>query len=160
MYNSFILPYLLYCLPAWGGSITSKSDPIIKVQNRIIRVLTCKTHTAEAIEIVRNDVLEIENLYKLEVTKIAYDFFNYNLPEPTNALFKLAGGEINQNSTSGNSRLNLVRQLCKTLRAENRFYNKCTLIWNDVPYPLKLSLNKTKFIEKYTILIKENNCFS
>ena len=24
MYNSFILPYLLYCLPAWGGSISLK----------------------------------------------------------------------------------------------------------------------------------------
>ena len=75
MYNSFILPYLLYCLPAWGGSITSKSDPIIKVQNRIIRVLTFKTRTFEARDIVRSDILDIQNLYKIEVTKIAYDFF-------------------------------------------------------------------------------------
>ena len=162
MYNSFILPYLLYCLPAWGGSITSKSDPIIKVQNRIIRVMTFKSRTLDSREIVRNDILDIHNLYKLELTKIAYDFFNYTLPQPTNDLFIPINNEINPIKTRGSSRLNLVKPLCKTVRDETRFYNKCTLIWNDVPYPLKLSLNKTKFIEKYVTLLKENNfpnCF-
>ena len=155
MYNSFILPYLLYCLPAWGGSITSKSDPIIKMQNRIIRVMTFKSHTIDARDVVKNDILNINNLYKLEVAKVAYNFFNYTLPQPTNDIFKIISNKVNACETRGSSRLNLVRLFCKTTRDETRFYNKCTLIWNDIPYPIKLSLNKTKFIEKYVDFIKD-----
>ena len=157
MYNSFILPYLLYCLPAWGGSITSKSDPIIKVQNRIIRVLTFKTRTFEARDIVRSDILDIQNLYKIEVTKIAYDFFNFKLPTPTNNIFKISSSETNKYNTRSSTRLNLFKPICKTIRDENRFYNKCTIIWNNVPYPLKLSLTKAKFVENFTTVVKENN---
>ena len=96
MYNSFILPYLLYCLPAWGGSITSKSDPSIKIQNRIIRVLTFKSHTVDAREMVKKDILDINNLYKPEVAKVAYNFFNYTLPQPTNDIFKIVSNEVNE----------------------------------------------------------------
>ena len=30
MYKSFIVPYLLYCLPVWGSTISAVNDPIIK----------------------------------------------------------------------------------------------------------------------------------
>ena len=148
---------MLYCLPAWGGSITSKSDPIIKVQNRIIRVLTFKTRTFEARDIVRSDILDIQNLYKIEVTKIAYDFFNFKLPTPTNNIFKISSSETNKYNTRSSTRLNLFKPICETIRDENRFYNKCTIIWNNVPYPLKLSLTKAKFVENFTTVVKENN---
>lgn len=57
-----------------SGSITSNSHPIIQVQNRINRVLTFKTHPSEGKYIVRHDILDIQNLYKIEVTKIAMTF--------------------------------------------------------------------------------------
>ena len=38
MYKTFIVPYLLYCLPVWGGKVGSQNDPIIKSQNKVLRI--------------------------------------------------------------------------------------------------------------------------
>ena len=79
-----------------------------------------------------------------------------SLLQPITSL-KFASSETNEYNTRGSSRLNLLRPLCRNIRDENRFYNKCTLIWNNVPYPLKLSLTKAKFVENFTTVVKENN---
>ena len=74
MYNSFILPYLLYCLPVWGGSLRSLTDPIIKTQNQVLRILTYTRRTTDAWSYVSNTVLPIGALYKLEISKYCHKF--------------------------------------------------------------------------------------
>ena len=72
MYKSFIVPYLLYCLPVWGSTINTESDPIIKTQNKVLRVLTNTRRTEDAWSYVRDTVLPVKYLYKLEIAKFCY----------------------------------------------------------------------------------------
>ena len=81
MYNSFIAPYLLYCIPIWGGSITSKSDDIIKIQNKVIRILFNVSRTEDAWQYVKDSILTVTDLYKVEVAKLCYKHVNNILPK-------------------------------------------------------------------------------
>ena len=80
MYKTFIVPYLLYCLPVWGSSINTENDVIIKTQNKVLRVLTNTRRTEDAWSYVRNTVLPIEELFKLEVAKFCFKHTRKILP--------------------------------------------------------------------------------
>ena len=81
MYNCFVLPYLLYCLPLCGGTIVSKDDLIIKIQNRAMRVICRTKRTEEAWRIVKESVMPITKLYKFEIIKFCYKHSKNMLPE-------------------------------------------------------------------------------
>ena len=80
VHKSFIVPYLLYCLPVWGHTLNSQNDPIVKVQSRVLRVLTSTGRTEDAWSYVRNAVLPIKQLYKLEVAKFCFKHSKGLLP--------------------------------------------------------------------------------
>ena len=81
IYNSFILPYLLYCLPVWGGTIKSKNDIIVKVQNKCLRILLNKKRSDDAWQSVNDKILPVQELYKLEVAKYCYKHSRQLLPK-------------------------------------------------------------------------------
>ena len=40
LYHSFVYPYLIYCLEIWGNAADIHIDPIIKLQKKIVRIIT------------------------------------------------------------------------------------------------------------------------
>ena len=40
LYNSFVLPYLIYEIEVWGNTNAVHLDPIIKIQKKIVRTIT------------------------------------------------------------------------------------------------------------------------
>ena len=40
LYNCFVFPYLTYCVEVWGNMAEKYLDPFIKVQKKIVRVIT------------------------------------------------------------------------------------------------------------------------
>ena len=40
LYNSFVFPYLIYCVEVWGNASNFILDPIYKIQKRVIRTIT------------------------------------------------------------------------------------------------------------------------
>ena len=141
MYNSFIAPYLLYCIPIWGGSITSKSDDIIKIQNKVIRILFNVSRTEDAWQYVKDSILTVTDLYKVEVAKFCYKHVNYNiLPKsfidnvmPTFA--KDAHNIVTRHSDSLNYQV--IDNNMKPLSYKS-FTSQCVRIWNSLPYLMKV----------------------
>ena len=39
-YYAFIFPYLIYCVEVWGNALSTHSQPLIKLQYKIIRIIT------------------------------------------------------------------------------------------------------------------------
>ena len=64
MHNCFVLPYLLYCLPLWGGSINAKDDIIVKIQNKVLRVLFKTKRSEKAWKISDETIVPIKELGK------------------------------------------------------------------------------------------------
>ena len=45
LYNTFVLPYLIYCVEIWGNACDTHLDPLIKLQKKIIRFISFSTYT-------------------------------------------------------------------------------------------------------------------
>ena len=140
MYKTFIVPYLMYCLPVWGGTVSSQHDPIIKSQNKVLRILTTTKRTEDAWSHVRNTVLPIKELYKLEVAKFCYKHSRKLLPTIfSNTVMPTFAFRVHNISTRHSIYHNYQFQSHQlSTKAYNSFTTNCVRIWNSVPNLLKL----------------------
>ena len=44
LYNAFIFPYLIYCVEVWGNALSIHLTPLLKLQNKILRIITFTYH--------------------------------------------------------------------------------------------------------------------
>ena len=121
-YNSFVLPYLLYCLPVWGHTVQSKKDPIVKIQNRAMRVIANVSRTVDAIKILRQEILSVKQLHKLELCKLVYDYRKANLPTPVMQIFTDPIDNERKTRTTISHKLRLLN--VKTTNEKVRLYNQ------------------------------------
>ena len=47
LYNEFVFPYLIYCVEVWGNALSTHIQPLIKLQNKIVRIITSSSHTTD-----------------------------------------------------------------------------------------------------------------
>ena len=47
LYNAFVFPYLIYCVEVWGKALGTHKQPLIKLQNKIVRITTSSSYTTE-----------------------------------------------------------------------------------------------------------------
>ena len=40
LYHAFIFPYLIYCVEVWGNALSKHVQPLIKLQNKILKIIT------------------------------------------------------------------------------------------------------------------------
>ena len=149
MYNCFVLPYLLYCLPVWGGSV-NKDDIIVKIQNRVLRVI-CKTKRSEEAWKLSNDsVLPINILYSLEIAKFCYKHSENILPTTFSDI-------IMPDFISDTHNINTKQSKCRNYHLKTSdflplipksFHVNCIKLWNKIPLALKQQRNIYKFIDE------------
>ena len=140
MYKTFIVPYLMYCLPVWGGTVSSQHDPIVNSQNKVLRILTTTKRTEDAWSYVRNTVLPIRELYKLEVAKFCYKHSRKLLPTIfSDTVMPTFAFRVHNISTRHSIYHNYQFQSHQlSTKAYNSFTTNCVRIWNSLPNLLKL----------------------
>ena len=52
MYYAFIFPYLIYCVEVWGNALSTHTQPLIKLQNKIFMIITNSYFLASSEKIV------------------------------------------------------------------------------------------------------------
>ena len=138
MYNCFVLPYFLYCLPLWGGSVNN-NDIIAKVQNRVLRII-CKTKRSEdAWKLVNDIVLPIRSLYKYEIAKYCYKHSENTLPKAfSDVIMPTFISDIHSISTKQSEYRNYHISTSDFLPLTAKsFHVDCIKIWNSIPPLLK-----------------------
>ena len=143
MYNCFVLPYLLYCLPLWGGSVQAENDVVIKIQNKVIRILFNTKRSDDGWREVINKLLPIKELYKVEIAKFCFKHVNNTLPEhfSHNVMPKFATS-VHNVPTRHSYHLNyLLEAGLYTPLASKSFTTQCTKVWNSIPNLLKTHSN-------------------
>ena len=148
LYHSFVEPYIIYCLPIWGGSINidSKSNPITKVINRFKRIITFskRTHTAND----RISLPDLNQYYTLEVAKTVYT----HITDPDNSPLiyhktMTRVTETHNQATRMASHMNLSLPKFRNNYKKNSFQYKAAVTWNALPYPVKLKNNKQQLTD-------------
>ena len=158
LYKSFVVPYFLYCLPVWGGSLNSKSDVITKVQNKVLRVLTHTKRTDDAWCHVRNAVLPVKELYKIEVAKFCIKHSKGLLPNnfSENVMPNFANQVHNIQTRHSRCHNYQFQSHQTTKKANSSFTANCIRTWNSIPYLLKIQADIQELsYEKYIDKLKE-----
>ena len=153
LYNSFVEPYITYCLPIWGGYVNSSSttNPITKTINRFKRIITYskRTHIANT----KIKLSSLQDYYTIELAKTAYKHILQ--PERSSPIYHETMTLVaNTQDTRACSYKNLILPKYNTNYVRNSFKYRIASTWNSLPYPVKLKDTYSKFndaIKRYVL---------
>ena len=90
LYNSLLLPYLNYCAAVWGSNYPTKTNKLVLLQKRAVRLIDKKPyhfHTKELF--IKYKILRFPDLVKEQQVIILLGFLRGTLPCPIHEMFKL-----------------------------------------------------------------------
>ena len=74
LYYTFIYPYFNYCLEAWGNTYATYLDPLSKLQNRALRVITGSPRRTRLAQLYSNlKLLQFPKIYMYSVQLLMYE---------------------------------------------------------------------------------------
>lgn len=139
LYFSMIYPYLYYGIPLWGSTYNTHKKKLITAQKRIIRIISgakYNDHTNPLFQ--EGNILKLDDIYKVEVCKVAYKFKQNLLPLPLKHLFTLNSDIYVRESRQSND---FHVKKCRTTLASQHISCKGPQLWNALPSELKCSTN-------------------
>ena len=71
MYKTFIQPHFTYAIEAWGHTVQSDSDILIKLQSKVLRIISNCYRTTDAWRHTQGNVKDIRELYKIMLNKLS-----------------------------------------------------------------------------------------
>jgi hypothetical protein len=143
LYNTLVLPHLMYCNLIWADSNNTHLDIIHRKQKRIIRLCTNAgflEHTPPLF--ARLNTLTIKDLHNLSVATFMYKFKNNMLPENLSSLF----ATVKSIYTHGTRSSNLYRpHHFVTNLAMNTIRRQGPLLWNGLDAHIRASTSLNIF---------------
>ena len=71
LYNAFVFPYLIYCVEVCDNALSTHIQPLIKLQNKIVRIITSSSHTTEQLY-ENTGILQFKTLVKHIIGLLMY----------------------------------------------------------------------------------------
>ena len=143
LYHAFVFPYLTYCIEIWGNASDIHLDALLKVQKKIIRIITYSSYLAHTDEIFKE--LNILPVYKLKLQRICLQMFKYannTLPEAISELFI---SNTAYHSYNTRNKQNLRHKVSKRAYMYKNFSFIGVQIWNDVQKHINVSMSFSSF---------------
>ena len=90
LYYVFIFPYLIFCVEVWGNALSTHIQPLIKLQNKIIRIIT-NSHFLASSEKLYNEtgILPFVTLVKYLIGLLMFKIAKLTVSISISRLFKL-----------------------------------------------------------------------
>ena len=89
LYNAFIFPYLIYCVEVWGNALSIHLTPLLKLQNKILRIITFTHHRIDKDKLFYNTgILPFNVLVKHRIGLLMHKLSNGNVPKPLHNLYQ------------------------------------------------------------------------
>ena len=154
LYNSFVLPYLIYGIEVWGNTNAVHLDPIIKIQKKIVRTITFSHYLAHTVPIF--DTLNILNFNNLVVHRICLMMFKYSkdlVPLPIVELFT-RNYELHNHYTRQSQSLHTAVGRNEAIYKTFTFHG--IRIWNYVSAKISVDVSYASFKHSSKIFIKNN----
>ena len=143
IYNTLILPYMIYCKIVWGNCSKTKLDNILLLQKRAVRICTKSAYLAHTDPLFHR--LKIFKVHDINTQQIAIFMFKFNndiLPPVFSNLF-LYNNRVHSYPTRACNNIHLINP--KLLMAQKSLRHHGPDIWNTLPDPLKQITSLTSF---------------
>ena len=139
LYHSLVLPYLQYCILAWGTATKNTINALNIIQKRLIRTMCHANPFDHTNDMFKNlKILKLNDIHKHETMK----FIHNEIQNPVAFPFRFVG-QIHEVNTRGRNNLRPPR-FKSNLSKKFVTYNGC-IIWNMIPLSTRNLTNKTTF---------------
>ena len=135
LYYSFIYPYIVYCIPVWGGANVTTLEPLIKVQNWAIKTILCKPRCTASLPLYKSmKMLTLKQIYTLQVLVFVFKYKKSDLP---NVFYNFFVPTSNIHGYLTRQEYNFYPPMCKTTLAQSFIrYSGCSH-WNSLTKSIK-----------------------
>ena len=89
LYNAFNLPYLIYCIEVWGNALCIHLKPLLKLQNKILRIITYTFSHVNNDQLYYNTgILPLKILVKHRIGLLMHKLANGNASKPLQNIYQ------------------------------------------------------------------------
>jgi len=89
LYNAFVFPYLIYCVEVWGNALSVHTQPLLRLQNKIVRIITnARSRTSTKSLYQDSGILPFDILVKHRIGLLMFKLNKGLAPTPLNNLYK------------------------------------------------------------------------
>ena len=151
LYNAMIYPHFTYCIEVWGNNYSKHLEPLMKLQNWAIHLIT-RTRKYDHVTPLfkRLKLMTLEKIYPYYVLLLMYKFHKNKLPFPISDMF-IRNSAIHDKDLRSKNELHVppLFQYVLTNRCIRvtgvKLYNKFVKVLDfDVSYPcFKINAKKT-----------------
>ena len=143
LYNAFIYPYLIYCVEVWGNALSIHLTPLLKIQNKILRIITYTHHHVNNDQLYYNTgILPFKILVKQRIGLLMHKMANGNVPKPLQNLYQ-CNKNVHHHFTRQTNHLH-------SMRGNNEFIYRTfvfqsVFIWNTVIQNININVSYERF---------------
>ena len=130
LYNAFVFPYLTYCVEVWGTAPKKYLDPLIKIQKKIVRIITFSPYLCYTDPIFKDlNLLPISKLVTQRIGLLMFKYSIHSLPSVIEDLFT-CNTSVSNHNTRNKSKLRQPRSNCEYMYRNISFTG--VYIWNKI----------------------------
>ena len=137
LYYSFAYPYFIYCNHVWGNSYKTNLEPIVLMQKKLIRIITCspfRAHTGPLF--FANKILSVTQINTYMVGTYMYKCLNESVPQLLRNYFT-RNNSIHEYSTRGANEIHVPFGRLDIRNFSIRIHG--AKVWNSLPSFVKQS---------------------
>jgi len=148
VYFALIHSHLLYCIEIYVNTYDSYVDKLIKMNNKVIRILFKKDFRTHVIDLYKCvNTLSLINLHKFNIIKLTHRCIYHKQSLPNVFHNKLQISYLTLNYCT-RRKYDLFLPRCNTVIGKRVSSYKCSLLWNSLPEDIKSIFSARSFLVK------------
>ena len=153
LYYALVESHLQYCNMIWGSARENILEPLVDLQDKIVRIIKFAPYEIEHVESIYNDLklLDLSQLSKLSKTKFMYKYKNHKLPSCFENFFSSNGSQRYPRRRRNNLD-DFKRVSGKTQYGDKMMQYEGVQLWNNTPIYIRNAETVRDFTKKYKSL--------
>ena len=155
LYYTFAYPYLTYCIHVWGSACVTNLDPIIKIQKRLVRIISNSRFREPTCPIFKRlGLLKLHGIFSFSLATFIFRLRHEDLPPLYDSMFTL-NSDIHDYPTRQNDDYHVPYW---RLDIRNRSPSvQAALMWNEIPLSIKKCKSLSSFKHHLKRYLTESN---
>ena len=155
LYYSYIYPYMIYCIEAWGNASNCHLDQLYKIQKKVIRLISFTNYgISSATTFKKLEILPLNKLVYNRIGIMMYKYFNNLLPPAINDLY-VSNNDVHKYSTRQKHLLYINRSNINVY--EKSFGNTSVRVWNALQSKIDVNVPISKFKKSSKNYLQDNS---
>ena len=150
VYYALVASHLQYCNLVWGNAAESLLDPLKKMQNRIVRILSFAPFNCQNVNVLYDDlqILSLDQIHKLAKGKFVYKYKAGKLPSNFDN-YLVNSRDVHSHNLRSTSLSTYTKVWGKTSHSTKMIRYDAVKVWESIPNDIKQMQTLSKFCENF-----------